>query len=65
MTGLKIAEIAEIVAGLEDGGVFHDPADMRKLLAGTEHLRDSHPQIAYYWGWLEGMEAQQLIAAAA
>ncbi|MEW8308212.1 MAG: hypothetical protein G8D88_13930 [gamma proteobacterium symbiont of Ctena orbiculata] len=62
MTELKIAEI---VAGLEDGGVFQCAEDMRNMLEGTEHLRDSHPQIAYYWGWLEGMEAQQLIAAAA
>lgn len=54
--------IAEIVASLDDGGVFHNAEDMRKLLAGIEHLCDSHPQLAYYWGWLEGMETQALLA---
>lgn len=59
------SKIAEIVAGLEDAGVFQNASDMRKMLEGTKHLRDSHPQAAYYWGWLEALEAQQLISAAA
>lgn len=58
-------KIAEIVAGLEDAGVFQNAEEMRAMLEGTEHLRDEHPQIAYYWGWLEGMETAQLLSAAA
>ncbi|MCG7879170.1 MAG: hypothetical protein JAY75_23015 [Candidatus Thiodiazotropha taylori] len=57
--------IAEIVAGLEDAGVFQNAADMRAVLAGTEHIRDDQPTIAYYWGWLECLETQQFLAAAA
>ncbi len=57
--------VATIIAGLEDAGVFQRADDMRTMLKGTEDMRDSNPRVAYYWGWLECLETQELLAAQA
>ncbi len=52
--------VAEVVSGLEDAGIYQRPGEMRKMLTGTESMRDTDPRISYYWGWLECLETQEL-----
>jgi hypothetical protein len=54
-------DVEDILSRLEDAGMFQTSSEMRDALSGTEHLRDDNPQIGYYWGWLECLEAQEIL----
>ncbi len=49
----------EVISRLEDGGVFQSIEEVRELVEQIEHLKDDDPQVAYYVGWADAIEARE------
>lgn len=51
--------VKSALSKIDDLGSFSDVAAFRACLEGTESLKDSNAQIAFYWGMLTAFEMHE------